>query len=340
MNEVICDDLMLDDISQPEPPNGQFQQTVWQTVEDLLRYDDQLPPGTSQHFAQELCSMTALWRGVWFPVRTSCSLRGTYKSGPMDDHTLVALAYFGMTAAFESLLPSCGKDRPVSDAFGPAEFWAAYRGHVAIVEILRERGSERRRNEAFNRLEYELNDFEIRGFAVAAYSGNLDLVRLLLPDNKDTYKTCVLAMRTAAQAGHIHILRYIIENIPWHEGYRDWAIDILIAAAYAGREDIADFAISELGAKVNGTIPMTRSYANDRNRVHVWLGHFDFEERPAIYLAASRGHVGMASYLLAKGAKCSGSGWNALTIATRRGYTRTVEVLLEAGAEPDTEDEK
>lgn len=263
--------------------------------------------------------MAAEFNKIWYPLLRSGLRRGVIRGKGAVDHTLVALAYFGMTTAFESLLPPCQNTLPTSDHFGKALHWAICRGHTPIVNILQ----KRQRQLPSAGFGFGLGRSEL---SLAAQNGHLNLVKLFILQDDDTSSwTIINALHSAAQAGQLDALKLIIGNTPRISSHGNWPLDVLLAAAHGGQDHIVGFALSEHGANIDGIV--TRGHPFTR-----------FSHKPAIYAAASHGYVGTVSYLLAKGAHFSGAWGNALTPAVRRGYTRTIEVLLEAGADLNTVD--
>lgn len=168
--------------------------------------------------------------------------------------------------------------------------------------------------------------------SIAARHGHLDLVKLLMLHDDTGSKHVDYALRNAAQAGQLDALKLILKNMPQHSNLGNWPLEVLISAALSGQGHIVDFALTEHDADINGII------TRDKKILTRGFPYRKLWERPAIYAAASHGYVGTASYLLAKGAHYSGPWGNALAPAVRRGYTRTVEVLLKASADLNTVD--
>lgn len=304
---------------------GDFKQTVQETAAILNKCH---PIQAPDQYAKELCSMAAEWSKVWYEP---CDMRlgDDYVRGTMPDHVLVAFAYFGMTAAFVSLLPSCQSKYPLSDHFGMAYYWAISRGHTPIVNVLRERS----RPEEVPRhiADFGFDSFMVTTLALATRGGHLDLMKIFIEETKKQHHCTVLALRVAAETGQMDALQLLIDTAPLLARLRKWPLDVLLAAAEAGQVHVVDFAISKLGADVNGSL-------NRKVPEWTWWNIDDFRCRTAIYLAAAHGHLETVSYLLAKGADISGPWGHAIEPAVRRGYTRTVKLLMEAGADPHAED--
>lgn len=310
---------------EPLLRRGDFKQTVQETGAILVKYH---PIQAPDDYAKALCSMAAEWSGLWYEA-SELGCNSHYVSSTMPDHVLVALAYFGLTAAFVSLLPSCPSKHPISDHFGTAYYWAISRGHTPIVTVLRERSHPEKVPRQLADFGYDCLMFTTLGLATRG--GHLDLMKIFIEETKKESYHTVLALRVAAKTGQMDALQLLIDTAPLLARLRKWPLDVLLAAAEAGQVQMVDFAISKLGADVNGSL---------NRQIHEWaiFGIHDFHFRTAIYLAAAHGHLETVSYLLAKGADTSGLWGHAIQPAVRRGYTRTVKLLMEAGADPSAVD--
>ena len=77
---------------------------------------------------------------------------------------------------------------------------------------------------------------------------------LLQDDTSSGCLEAVKALRSAAHADHLEALQVIIENVSRFSNLGNWPLDVILAAANSGQAQIIDFALSGLGADINGSI--------------------------------------------------------------------------------------
>jgi ankyrin repeat protein len=174
----------------------------------------------------------------------------------------------------------------------------------------------------------QMDDFGFTPIHMAARSGNIEVVRLLIDRGLDPgvpSDSGYTALMFAAYHGHESVVQIILQHLvdrPYvHYRSTAWVLtSALILASVAGRK--------RLVAKLLSAVPST-SY--DTAPIHNALAH-----------AVMHGHTEVARVLLQSGIgpniKDSHYGQSVLSLAVAHGNESTVQVLLDHGADPNIED--
>lgn len=262
-----------------------------------------------QEYTHGLCTLVATHS-------QSCSSAVQWKSSPEDEtiysidnqegftsHVFAAAAFFGI---IQLVKDRSFIDSGVSTAFGTPMECAAKGGHRDITEIL---------------LDLQLNTHEYpadlqKPLCTAARAGHYDVVCLFMETKYRDLLSDVETKRVidaATQGGHPKIILLLIESID-NDSVTSLSNGILLEASCHGQIDLVRLAL-DTGA--GGDSYEVKAYYN-----------------LALQRAASQGHVDVVELLLMRGNNylMSLNRYHALVRATRLGFQRTVQMLLDHGA--------
>eukprot|EP00754_Rhynchopus_humris_P045212 Rhum_TRINITY_DN4707_c0_g1::Rhum_TRINITY_DN4707_c0_g1_i1::g.15441::m.15441 len=190
-----------------------------------------------------------------------------------------------------------------------------------------------------------------RALLTAVRRGDVTACKSLIGKGFDVNSDAMLPMYHAATAGHLEVVRILIDagaNVnKQHLGYTP-----LSQAALNGRISVMKLLL-EHGADVDydtlGQSALIRACADtsDTAAIECLLDnganvHKTHKDCTPLYFAAEEGHVQQVKILIARGAvldtPCD-HGMTALHIAAQGGHAETVRTLLDAGAARDIQDE-
>nr|XP_011711556.1 ankyrin repeat domain-containing protein 29 isoform X3 [Macaca nemestrina] len=229
------------------------------------------------------------------------------------------------------------KETPLANA----AFWAARRGNLALLKLLLNSG----------RVDVDCRDSHgTTLLMVAAYAGHIDCVRELVLQGADINlqrESGTTALFFAAQQGHNDVVRFLFGFGASTEFRTKDGATALFLAAQGGYLDVIRLLLAS-GAKVNqprqdGTAPLwiaSQMGHSEVVRVMLLRGAERDAARndgtTALLKAANKGYNDVIEELL-KFSPTLGilkNGTSALHAAVLSGNTKTVALLLEAGADP------
>ena len=193
------------------------------------------------------------------------------------------------------------KNREGNITQGPLLVWAAYTGHLKLVQFLLAQGAEGSSREAV---------LGHTAFISAASQGYVEVMNYLFPPQIEmNYRNeeVLTALENSIYYKNIPIIRMILGNskIKKKELYTGFS---LCKAASFNQLEVLNFLV-ESGINVN----------SDQNY-----------DDSGLSCAAANGSLESVNFLLTQGAKLEekGMGWPALTIASQKGYAEIVQSIL------------
>ena len=200
--------------------------------------------------------------------------------------------------------------------------WAAYNGHLDVVNLLREYAKA-------------IGDSFVYNFSAslgwAAYRGHLDVVRFLLVEYGLSPSGWPLML--AAYGGHLEVVRFLLEN--------GADIHVYTTKWLPVQTDLGTIYLQEIGGNAL-MLAINQGHAEVvRLLLEHWMWEYSADGRDdygtsVLMFAAAAGDLEMARLLLENGAPINAQtdvGTTALMFATAFGRVEVVRLLVENGAE-------
>ncbi len=177
------------------------------------------------------------------------------------------------------------------------------------------------RNDAANR--YKMNAAGLTPLTVAAFHGELGVIKLLLGDltldestrylNDYTKGQNVTAAYAAAQNGHLEVLKYVVKRGANIRQVRDNGNTVLHAATIKNRVEVLEYLLPEFAALIDV---------------------LNIDGASALYMAAETGNLASLEILVKYGASVNVKnkhGFSPLHIAAQNGHFDVVKALIKLG---------
>lgn len=290
---------------------GRINSVVDYLISETSSEDDgQQVQALRQEYTHGLCTLVAA-------QSQSCSSAIQWKRNPTDEtiypvdndegfttHVFAAAAFFGnMSLVRDRSYLDCG----ATTAFGSPIECAARGGNYEIMRLF---------------LDLQLNTTDIpadlqKPLCAAARAGHYDIVSLFM---ESPYRNLLFKVKihrvidAATQGGHPKIILLLIESVDTGPVV-SLSNRILLEASFHGQIDLVGLAL-DTGAGGDGF--ETKAYYN-----------------LALQRAASKGHLEVVELLLIRGAEflISLNKYHAMVRATRLGFQRVVQMLIDHGAD-------
>ncbi|MGM0588370.1 MAG: ankyrin repeat domain-containing protein [Bacteroidota bacterium] len=202
-------------------------------------------------------------------------------------------------------------------------------------------------------------DFNKESFIEVAENGNIEAVKLFI---KAGMKVDVAngwqetALIKSAEQGNVETASYLLENGAYIDMREMRGKTPLLVAAEAGHAELVDLLLENgayvdtrgarfrftplIYASFNGHFEVVKVLVNNGADVNAT----NKDGGTSLMNASFNGHVDIVRYLIAQGANLNAqlneNGYSALMFAAEKGNTETVQVLIDAGCDPQLEDDK
>ncbi|XP_025159696.1 ankyrin repeat domain-containing protein 17 isoform X2 [Harpegnathos saltator] len=259
---------------------------------------------------------------------------------------LVVTSIGGYIEVARLLLDSGAQVDTETDSAESSLLLAAWRGHTELVKLLLDRGAN-------------INKTNIQGYnslMQASRAGHMETVALLLSEgaivNTQNNKTSETALILACHGGFLRVVEYLIKtDIDINMGYAVYTP--LIKAAQAGHIDVVRYLLN-CAAEVEiqsdkGKTALTYACENGHTDIvtllltfNANLEHETKEGATPLILACIAGHFDLVQYLMTTGVNINYQTefkYTALTMASISGHAAIVALLLDHGAVRQYEDE-
>nr|XP_012325579.1 ankyrin repeat and KH domain-containing protein 1 isoform X12 [Aotus nancymaae] len=221
---------------------------------------------------------------------------------------------------------------------------ACYKGHLDMVRFLLEAGADQ---------EHKTDEMHT-ALMEACMDGHVEVARLLLDSGAqvnmpaDSFES---PLTLAACGGHVELAALLIERGANLEEVNDEGYTPLMEAAREGHEEMVALLLAQ-GANINAQTEETQETALTLACCGGFSEVADFLIKAGADIelgcstplmeASQEGHLELVKYLLASGANVhatTATGDTALTYACENGHTDVADVLLQAGADLDKQED-